>query len=244
MANSYFQFKQFTVYQQHAGMKVTTDACLFGALTAEYFAAKLANNTTQISTVLDIGAGTGLLSLMVAQKTASFIDAIEIEASACLDAQQNFASSPFSEKIKLWHADIKEFSFDKKFDFIISNPPFYELDLLSPDKKINAARHDESLTLAVLINKVKSLLTEAGSFAVLLPYNRSNYFIQQSLEADLHLSLQYSIRPTPKHDFFRSMLFFERVQKVSKQIALNIKQDNNDYTAAFIDALKDYYLYL
>ncbi len=247
MANPYFQFKQFTVYQQHAGMKVTTDACLFGALASQYFASIQDQERVrdlQHLNALDIGTGTGLLALMLAQKTKVHIDAIEIEDSACIDAQRNFADSLFNDKIKLWKADIKEFNVAYKYDFIISNPPFYELDLPSPDKKINSARHDESLKLDALINKVEELLSPAGTFAVLIPYTRTDYFIQQSFAAGLQVAVQYAIRPTAKHDFFRSILFLERKQKEVKKIDLTIKQENNVYTPPFIDALKDYYLYL
>ena len=128
MSNSYFQFKQFIIHQDRCAMKVTTDACLFGAWVAEE------DKSEKIITknVLDIGTGTGLLSLMYAQKNSlANIDAIEIDEDAYIQAKENVAASPFAERINIIHDDIKRFTFSKKYDCIISNPPFYEKEIRS-----------------------------------------------------------------------------------------------------------------
>src|SRR6185369_1848613 len=121
MSNSYFQFKQFTIHQDRCAMKVTTDACLFGAWVAE----KVKSQKSKIKNLLDIGTGTGLLSLMYSQKNSNCtIDAIEINEEAYEQAKENVAASPFAEQVHVMKGDVRTFLLDKKYDLIISNPPF------------------------------------------------------------------------------------------------------------------------
>ena len=175
MGNSFFKFKQFTVHQDKCAMKVCTDACLFGAWIVQYISTKkLATDR-----VLDIGAGTGLLSLILAQKTeAAQMDAIEIDSLAAQQAVQNFALSPWDNRLNAIEGDVKNISTANKYGLIISNPPFFENDLISPIKSRNVALHDASLTLSELLFVVKKNLQEDGKFAVLLPFHRSAYFEQ------------------------------------------------------------------
>lgn len=133
MANSYFQFKEFTVRQERASMKVCTDACLFGAYAANQL---IFINPAEC---LDIGTGTGLLSLMLAQKIPANIDAVEIEYASYSQAKGNFEHSPWREQLNVFHTDINQFQSEKKYNCIISNPPFFEKDLKSEDEKKNAA---------------------------------------------------------------------------------------------------------
>src|SRR5688572_30396977 len=130
MANNFFQFKQFIIYQDKCSMKVCTDACIFGAGIANI----ISNSESRISNCLDIGTGTGLLSLMIAQKTSALIDAIEIEEDAFNQAKENFSNSSWSQRLRAFHTDVKHFNSPLKYDFIISNPPFYQNDLISPLK--------------------------------------------------------------------------------------------------------------
>src|SRR5688572_17826532 len=141
MSNNFFQFKQFIVYQDRCSMKVCTDACIFGA----YAANIISNSASQILKCLDIGTGTGLLSLMIAQKTRAIIDAIEIEEDAFIQAKENFSNSPWRQRLRAVHTDAKHLSTWVKYDFIVSNPPFYQNDLVSPLKTKNVAKHDTSL---------------------------------------------------------------------------------------------------
>ena len=129
MPNNYFQFKQFTIYQHQCAMKVTTDGCLFGAWVAEQVAANKQTYPGN-NTLLDIGTGTGLLSLMLAQKTDCMIDAIEMEENAFQQALSNAAQSPWNSRIKITQADARTFSAEKKYDCIISNPPFLKTNWL------------------------------------------------------------------------------------------------------------------
>jgi len=237
VANNYFQFKQFTVQQDKCAMKVCTDACLFGAVVAK--------NYPTAGNCLDIGTGTGLVSLMYAQKNPDCnIDAVEIDKAAAEQAEQNFAASAWAERLNIIYADILAFGVQKKYDCIISNPPFFEDDLKSQDMLKNNAKHNTSLSLTGLSKIVKEQLTSAGIFAVLLPFHRVNYFIEQAAGNDLYLIQQVLIKQTPTHDFFRGILFFSKTKSLAVKSEIIIKNEEGNYTDKFTAALKDYYLYL
>src|SRR5688572_28253839 len=156
MPNSYFKFKQFTVNRDRAAMKVTTDACLFGAWAARSArqSAVGQSGSPGIHHVLDIGTGTGLLSLMMAQQINAEIDAIELDEDAFEQAQQNMASSPWHDNLFVIQGDAKDMAYvlGKEYDIIVSNPPFYENELESPDLKKNRAHHSAGLSLDELLS--------------------------------------------------------------------------------------------
>jgi tRNA1Val (adenine37-N6)-methyltransferase len=239
MSNSYFQFKQFTVQQDKTAMKVCTDACLFGAYVADRFA-----RTATRFNVLDIGTGTGLLSLMVAQKNAvARIDAVEIDKGAAEQARENFKLSPWKDRLHIHHQPIQAFGINT-YDLIISNPPFYENDLKSENTKRNIALHSEALGLDDLQDIIKKHLAPQGKFAVLLPYHRSANFINHAQLKDFFLQEEISVKQTSKHPYFRSILLFGRSKVAVKHSDLCIKEKNEDYSVEFIDLLRDYYLKL
>lgn len=239
MANNYFQFKQFTVHQQDCAMKVCTDACLFGAYVADELSAK--NNCAQY---LDIGTGTGLLSLMLAQKTNAFIDAAEIEISAYKQAVINFKQSPWQQRLTIFNIDILRFTGNKKYDCIISNPPFFEADLKSSDNNKNAAKHETALTLQQLLQVVIEYLQPDGFFAVLLPFHRINYCEVEAAKLDLFLTQKILVKQTPKHNYFRGILYFKRTQTGIESKEIIIKNETGQYSTSFVELLKDYYLNL
>ena len=240
MANNYFQFKQFTVEQERCAMKVCTDACLFGAYTAD----QIAEGKLSATNILDIGTGTGLLSLMLAQQTASAIDAVEIDKASYYQARENFEESPWKERLAIFNSDILQFSSTKKYDLVISNPPFFEKDLKSDDAKKNAAKHDSTLTLQQLLDVVVKYLDEDGVFAVLLPYHRINYCVEEAEKTGLYLSKKVLIKQTPLHAWFRGILFFSKHQTAAVKEEISIRDKMGDYTSKFMDLLRDYYLYL
>lgn len=220
-------------------MKVCTDACLFGAILADKIYRE--NNSSKL---LDIGTGTGLLSLQVAQKNSISIDAVEIDQDSFEQAQQNFSNSPWSERVHIFNTDILDFVADKKYDCIISNPPFYEGDLKSDNSKKNTAKHDSTLKLEQLLKVIEEQLSHTGYFAVLLPFQRVDYFITLAAEFNYKVQEQWMIRPTDAHPFFRGILIFSlaTTEIVSKEIS--IKDHTGNYTAEFVELLKDYYLQL
>jgi tRNA1Val (adenine37-N6)-methyltransferase len=241
MPNDFFRFKQFTIYQQYCAMKVCTDACLFGAWTASI----ITNEKLPAGYVLDIGAGTGLLSLMLAQELkGSIIHAVEIDAAAARQAGENFEASPWGGQLDVFNTSIQFFSPGQQYDFIITNPPFFQNDLASPNAQRNVALHSHQLSLEELITVIQTHLSAQGYFAVLLPYQRTPLFETLAQRAGFCLQKRALVQQTPKHNLFRSMLLFGREQKISEQTTIIIKDARGNYTDAFVSLLKNYYLYL
>lgn len=237
MANHFFKFKQFTVYQDLCAMKVCTDACLFGAWVVNYLQKK------QPASILDIGTGTGLLTMMLAQHTSASINAIEIEDDAAGQAQFNFSQCPWENRIRLIRGDVKELKLNEgiDYDFIISNPPFFENDLPSNIYKKDVAHHSKALTFKELIYSISNLLNKGGQFAILVPFNRNNYFIEEAEKVGFYVEKVTHVKQTTKHDFFRSMLIFSSYAQKTEKNELCIK-DKNDYTFQFKELLSSYYL--
>lgn len=239
MPNNYFQFKQFIVHQDKCAMKVCTDACLFGAYVADKF-----QRTTPKFHVLDIGTGTGLLSLMLAQKNnTAQIDAVEIDKAAAQQAKENFRISPWKNRLHLHHTPIQQFGFNT-YDLIISNPPFYQNDLKTDDAKRNLAMHSAALGLDDLLDIIQIHLLPHGKFAVLLPYHRSANFQNHALLKDFFLEEEICMKQTPKHSYFRSMLFFGRSKTQTKHSEIIITGEKGKYTREFNELLTDYYLHV
>ncbi|MEO5649914.1 MAG: methyltransferase [Ginsengibacter sp.] len=238
MSNSYFQFKQFKIEQEKSSMKVCTDSCLFGAWVAHKIEKKIINP----SSVLDIGAGTGLLSLMLAQKSNAIIHAVEIEENSFEQAKENFASSPWHQRMRAFHQDIKEWENKLKYDLIISNPPFYENDLKSNHANKNLAKHHDGLTLKELIQSIKNNMSGNGNFATLLPYHRVAGFADAAMENGFYVQEELLVKQNPKHSFFRGILLFGKKEKSKIHYELTIKNEQGKYTNEFQELLKDYYL--
>lgn len=222
-------------------MKVCTDACLFGA----WCTRKMNEWVPDGKNILDIGTGTGLLSLMAAQKTNAMIDAVDLDAAAVNQAAGNFSTSPWKDRLNAVHASINDFEKTKEYDFIISNPPFYEDDLRSPDEGRTAAMHDSKLTLEQLVNAIGQHLSNDGYAAVLLPFPRTNYFETTAIRKGLHVVERAFVRQTSTHHFFRSMLLLSRYKPFEEvEEEITIHDDNRQYTPEFFELLKDYYLKL
>ena len=236
MANSYFSFKQFTIHQEDCAMKVTTDACLFGAW---------ANSKIRSAdTLLDIGAGTGLLSLMLSQNRSIKIDAIEIESSSHGQLCQNIQDSPFSSSINAIKGDVKDWETDKPYQVVISNPPFYEKQLRSDQAGVNLARHGDGLTLDALFSHAKRLMSSQGFFYVLMPYYRKAECIDMASQFQLFPVSVADVKQSPFHDPFRVMIQFSTGRIDIEIETIIIKKNASEYSDAFKLLLEQYYLNL
>lgn len=194
--NAFFAFKHFRVAQDRCAMKVSTDACIFGA----WVAAHLQNTTGR---ALDIGTGTGLLSLMVAQQASELlIDAVEIDIAAALQATENVLQSPFAERIRVFACSIQEFlkTATSGYDAVFSNPPFFHRSLSSPQSRRNIARHTLSLNHEELLTAAAERLNPSGYFFVLLPADVADAFVLQATAKDLllHERQQWAAREDRK----------------------------------------------
>lgn len=216
-------------------MKVCTDACILGA----WFALKIPD----VATVLDIGSGTGLQMLMVAQKSEAEIHGIEIDLPAFQQLQQNIQASPWKHRMKVFPGDARKYQFPFMYDFIISNPPFYENDLQAGSDNENLARHSKALSSTELIRIVDQQLLPHGSFGVLLPFHRVEAFTAICEQHALFLIEQLLVKQTPKHDYFRAVLRFSRFrQRFIPEAELVIQRDNGLYTREFTEMMRPYYL--
>lgn len=234
MANSFFRFRQFIIHQEHCAMKVCTDACLFGAWVAERAAG--------FERILDIGSGTGLLMMMVAQQSSGMIHGVEIDAPCYQQLQQNISQNEWSEKLQAFHGDIRRLSLPVRYDLIISNPPFYENDLHSETEGTRYARHSIALNFPDLLESVISNLSPGGSFAVLLPYHRWKQFNDLAQTKGLYLSEKIAVRQTEKHEPFRTMLWYDSEYKGPFKLQELVIKIQNRYSPEFRRLLHNYYL--
>lgn len=248
MANNYFQFKQFTIHQDRCAMKVTTDGCLFGAWAAEKIRPSASSGSkSEVRNILDIGTGTGLLSLMIAQQSNAAIDAIELDNEAYEQAKENILNSSWADRINIIYGDAKELPASHQYDVIISNPPFYENELKSGNNKRNKAHHDEGLLLDDLLNIIQQNLRLQGVFYLLLPYKR-NHEIETCIDNNkLVISHKTLVKQSTEHNYFRILLsgkHLENKKEDFKTTEIAIRNEKQEYTPVFIDLLKDYYLHL
>lgn len=239
MANSWFRFKQFTVHQKYSAMKVTTDACLFGSLQP------VLPEKGKGHQILDIGAGTGLLSLMAAQlNPEACITAVEIEETAAREASQNFAQSPFANRIVIHHENILNFQTRHLFNLVICNPPFHQSQLNSSRQTRNIAHHEAGLKMEQLISKSRELLSEAGLLSLLLPYYREHELLEMAAGNGLYPQKLFRIRQTPKHGYFRSIVFLGNNRSEFGMEEILIRNESNDYSPRFQSLLSPFYLNL
>lgn len=187
MGADFFRFKQFTVRHDRCAMKVGTDGVLLGAWA----------EVEQARHILDIGTGSGLIALMCAQRSEAHVVGIEIDEAAARQAQENASASPFADRIEMLHADVRTFSPSQKFDCIVTNPPFYEEDILPPDAQRAQARNSATLDFRTLIEKATNLLDEKGVIQMIIPYKSTLKVLGIAASHRLHLTARAHVASKP-----------------------------------------------
>ncbi|MCH7402820.1 tRNA1(Val) (adenine(37)-N6)-methyltransferase [Belliella kenyensis] len=233
MKDSSFRFKQFIVKQDQSGMKISTDAVLLGALVGG----------CSFKKVLDIGTGTGVIALMLAQRLPDAqIDAIEIDPKAYSQAKGNFTESPFSDRLKISQGAIQEYYHRRNsaYDLIVSNPPYYPDHLKSPNQQKNQAMHTDSLSFDDLVGSVDRLLQDDGEFWLILPSRQMNEFTQLAIKCNLYPKSSISIHDKSERPPIRYIQCFARkVQSVIEDQVI-IKQSDGMYTTQYSELLKEF----
>lgn len=226
-----FQFKHFSISQSNSALKVGTDAMVLGALV----------ETKVEKSALDIGTGTGVLALMLAQKNSSLtIDAIEIDADSCDDAKLNFENSIWNDRLCLIENDFLTYSFSKKYDLIVSNPPFYVDGLVSPDDRITQSKHANELNFITLFARVNDLLTSEGSFWIIYPFESHGRVESIAIEYQLFPTKLIEIQGKPNRSTRMVACFKKIASDVNSEIFV-IRDDQGYYTPTYIIATNEFH---
>ncbi|MDP2113813.1 MAG: methyltransferase [Bacteroidota bacterium] len=234
--NNYFQFKQFRIIQDKSAMKVGVDGVLLGAWA----------NVSGANRILDIGTGTGLIALMMAQRKAdALIDAVEIEPDAFQEAVCNIRQSPWNERIQIELFSFQKFAgkSDLKYDLIVSNPPYFTNGHKAPLENRATARHSDSLSLGDLISGAIGLLNETGKIALVLPVDGLPELTQLDDSNNLHISRICHVKPNPQKPVFRILVELTNTKCIIQEENLMIEfEKHHDYTPEYKELTKDFYL--
>jgi tRNA1Val (adenine37-N6)-methyltransferase len=234
---SKFQFKNFFVEQDHCAMKIGTDGVLLGAW------APIDNHPFS---VLDIGTGTGIIALMLAQRSAAQqIDALEIDEAAYEQATDNFENSPWNDRLFCFHAGLDEFieEPEDEYDLIVSNPPFYSEDYKTENESRDLARFQDAMPFEQLLEAADLLLSENGIFAVIIPFKEEENFMALANEFELYPLKITRVKGTLTTEIKRSLLAFNRNKTTDLVInELVIETARHVYTPEYIELTKDFYL--
>jgi len=234
---SQFQFKQFSIEQDRCAMKIGTDGVLLGAWTPV--------NHNPFS-ILDIGTGTGVIALMLAQRSnAQQIDALEIDEDAYEQATDNFENSPWSDRLFCFHAGLDEFveEPEDEYDLIVSNPPFYTEDYKTDNEQRDLARFADAMPFEDLIEAADLFLSENGIFAIIIPFKEEENFLTIAKESELYPIKITRVKGTPTTEIKRSLLAFSRTEIVDVAVdELTIETARHIYTSEYIELTKDFYL--
>ncbi len=238
-----FKFKQFEIYQDRCAMKIGTDGVLLGAWT------EIGNTTYNI---LDIGSGTGVIALMLAQRSsADNIEAIELEGDAFEQCAENFENSPWGDRLFCFHAGFDEFVDEyteealdesERYDLIVSNPPFYKEEVASGDPTRDSARQQTSLPFDELLEGVSKLLSENGSFSTIIPFKEESQFLDLAAKNKLYPFRITRVKGTPTSETKRSLLQFSFTERNVDMNELIIEKERHQYTDDYIALTQDFYL--
>lgn len=234
MSNPYFRFKQFTVFHDRCAMKVGTDGTLLGAWTS----------ITGVQTILDIGTGTGLIALMLAQRSQAQIDAVEIDAEASIQAQENVAGSPWRDRIKIYPGSVQDYAktCSKRYDLIISNPPFFDNASKAVQKARTVARHSDLLRQLDLLQVTEQLLSYPGKLVVIYPTESAQIFQEKAKAFGLFCQRKLKVKPTLTSPSKRIVMELGKQPFPLQEDILAIEATRGVYTPEFISLIKDFYL--
>lgn len=226
-----FQFKHFSISQSNSALKVGTDAMVLGALV----------ETTNEKSALDIGTGTGVLALMLAQKSPTIlVDAIEIDAASCIDANLNFSNTNWKERLNLIESDFLVHNFSKQYDLIVSNPPFYVDGLDSPDKRITQSKHTKELNFESLFNRVNQLISSEGTFWLVYPYETHAFVESIAVKNELFPSQLIEIQGKPNRPT-RMVACFNKIASPIKCEVFVIRDLEGNYSQKYIEVTSEFH---
>ncbi|MDX6747099.1 methyltransferase [Polaribacter sp. PL03] len=234
-----FKFKEFTIHQDKTAMKVGTDGVLLGAWCSV---------DDYSDTILDIGSGTGVISLMIAQRSdAMTIDAVEVDENAYEQTVENFEKSEWGDRLYCYNATFNEFADEiaeeeETYDLIVSNPPFYTDDFETEDDARNKARFTSSLSFEELIRGVSKILSENGIFSVVVPFKEEESFINLTKEKKLFLNRICRVKGKVTSEIKRSLMEFSFIEKVIEEKSLVIEIERHKYTEDYINLTREFYL--
>jgi len=234
--NKPFKFKQFAIHQDRCAMKVGTDGVLLGAWTSLH---------NEPQSILDIGAGTGVIALQMAQQSpAETIDAIELDENAYEQCVENFEESQWADRLFCYHASLDEFiqEIEDNYDLIVTNPPFYTEEVTSGNISRDVARQSLSLPFPTLLQSVKKLLSTKGSFAVIIPFKEEEGFIALASENGLHLNRLTRVKGTPSSEVKRSLLQFSFTKTTVLETTLVVELKRHAYTQEYQKLTAPFYL--
>jgi tRNA1Val (adenine37-N6)-methyltransferase len=235
MSNHTFAFKQFSINQDKCAMKVGTDAVLLGSWV----------NASHAKTILDIGTGTGVIALMLAQKSAARIDAIDLDKNAFIQATENVSNCPWKDHIEVHHISLQQFAkeCDHKYDIIVSNPPYFIDSSKASEESRTNARHTDQLPFRELLDGVLKLLSPAGKFYVILPTKESELFREEAEKHKFFLTKQTRIITRTDKPEKRVLMRYEFIQRAFSEDSITIEKDErHSYTDEYKELTKDYYL--
>ena len=232
MSNPFFTIKQFTIRHDRCAMKVGTDGVLLGAWT----------DVSHSCRILDIGTGTGLIALMLAQRCPkASITAIDIDAEAVEQAHENILSSPWKDRVEVLLQDICTFPANQQFDSIVSNPPYFIDSLKCPDSQRNTARHTDTLDAKRLLESVARLLSDNGRFSIILPAEQTDLLIQSAYTQGLYPSRQTAVITRPGLSPKRILMEFQKKKEAFHPDELIIELERHVYSEGYIALTKDFY---
>ena len=236
--NKYFQFKQFRIEQQHAAMKVNTDGVLLGAWA----------NIDGVDSVLDVGTGTGLIALMIAQRNNnSIITGIDIDEHAAVEAAENVRKSPWPDRISIQNISFQDFADTNsgKFSLIISNPPFFSNSVKNANVRVSAARHNHLLPFADMISGTLRMLNEKGHLSIILPVDEADLFIELAAKNGMFLQRIANVKPFPDKEPNRSLLEFSFLKGETERTVFSLYDETKvNYSQEFVRLARDFYLKL